>query len=133
MRTFSRYFADGTLDRFEFNRNLLTNKSVMRVLASVEGVSNVERNWGNWWPAIEFRYRGAPCVVYLTYRRSDHYVVTESDGLSVAAPRKPTVDLGPIRTAFDREPPEWWIVGAGIVAVVVTLVAAVALKLWLET
>jgi len=133
MHIVSRHLADGTPDGFEFNRNLLTNKSVMRVLASVEGVSNVKRHWGDWKPAIEFSYRGAPCVVYLPHRRSDVYIVSESNGMSLAPPKKPTVDLAPIRIAFEKEPPEWWILAAGFVAIVVTLAAAVAVKLWLET
>ena len=95
MRTYPILKDDGSLRGFEI-RAQLTVWPLLRLLRSVEGVSDVRHNWSND-DRISFMFHGRSAVVHEPWSDSSRYWIGLQDPDSA-----PDIDIAPIHEAFKR-------------------------------
>ena len=93
MRTYPILKDDGSLRGFEI-RAQLTVFPLLRLLRSVDGVSDVRHNWSNA-DRISFTFHGRPAVVHEPWGDSSRYWIGLQHPDSA-----PDIDITPIHEAF---------------------------------
>lgn len=96
MRTFPHYREDGFLVAFEVTSAWLVFSPILRILASVPGVTDVRRVWFQDDRAT-FRFLGLPASVNEPWGDSSRYWIGLQNRLA-----NPDVDISPLHEAFVR-------------------------------
>ena len=96
VKTHPIFNSDGSLRGFEITSAWLTFGPLFSILRSVEGVSDVRRNWFND-DRISFKFYGVPAVVHEPCGDNSRYWV----GLQ-SPDAAPEIDITPLHTAFKR-------------------------------
>ena len=93
MKTYPITRPDGSLRAFEITSAWVSFRPLYRILSSVQGVSDVKRNWfkNN---RIIFKYRGEPFVVNEPWGDNSRYWVGPED------PDASELDITPLHQAF---------------------------------
>lgn len=95
MRTYPRVEANGSVRYFEISNAFWWSFGPMRrVLESVEGVTNVRRNWFNG-DRFSFAFLERRCVVNEPFDDNSRYWIGPSE-------LDPPPDMGPVHAAFRR-------------------------------
>jgi hypothetical protein len=96
METYPILRSDGSLRGFEISSAWVTFGRLLRILSSIEGVTDVRRNWFSD-NRITFNFHGIPAVVHEPWGDNSRYWV----GLH-NPDDTPEIDITPIHTAFKR-------------------------------
>ena len=95
MRTYPSTSDDGSIKAFEISSSYFWSLGDMRrTLESVNGVSEVRRNWFND-DRYSFFYQGRACVVNEPYGDNSRYWIGPTE-------LEPALDLGPVHDAFRK-------------------------------
>jgi hypothetical protein len=96
MKTYPILRSDGSLRGFEITSAWLTFGPLFKLLRSVEGVSEVRRNWFND-DRVTFKFHGKPAVVNEPWGDNSRYWIglQEPDAA-------PEIDITPLHQAFRR-------------------------------
>lgn len=95
MRTYPHLLEDGSIRHFEISNSFWWSWGPMRrVLLSVDGVSNVKRNWFDE-DRFSFSYLGRNCVVNEPFGDNDRYWIGPTEF-------EQPLDMRPIHDAFRK-------------------------------
>lgn len=94
MKTYPILKDDGSLHAFEVTSSWVTFRPLYRILASVDGVSDIKRNWFNL-DRVSFKLHGEPFVVHEPWGDNSRYWIGPKN---IPSP----VDLGCLHAAFQQ-------------------------------
>jgi len=94
MKTWPQYREDGSLAGFEINSSWVTFRPLFKILRSVDGVTNIQRNRFDD-HRITFQIHGEPIVIWEPWGDSSRYLVVPTDDESA-------VNLDSLRKAFEQ-------------------------------
>jgi hypothetical protein len=93
MKTYPIMRADGSLHGFEIRNTFVSMAAIRRILDSVDGVSNLKRQWRSD-DRLTFVFRGAPWVVHEPFGDNSRYWIGPREA------KNHVLDIGPIHDAF---------------------------------
>ncbi len=93
MKTYPILRADGSMLAFEITSSWVTFRPLFKILRSVDGVSNVQRNYFNE-DRLSFLYLSEPCVINEPWGDNSRYWVGPTEAATS------TLNLTPVNQAF---------------------------------
>src|ERR1700730_8283423 len=93
MKTYPIRKPDGSLHGFEIRNTSISMGAIRRILDSVDGVSNLNRQWRSE-DRLTFVFRGAPWVVHEPFGDNSRYWIGPREAKNHA------LGVGPIHDAF---------------------------------
>lgn len=96
MRTYPHLRPDGSLRGFEVTSAWTVFGPLLKLLRSVEGVTEVQRNWFDE-DRITFKFHGKPAVVNEPYGDNSRYWIGLQDPEA-----SPDIDITPLHQAFEK-------------------------------
>ena len=94
MKTWPQYREDGSLASFEITSSWVTFRLLFKILTSVEGVTNIQRNRFDE-HRITFQIHGEPIAIWEPWGDSSRYLVVSTDDESA-------VSFDSLHEAFER-------------------------------